>query len=358
MSKVLSTPRPLEVLLKVSYAIPVPDGVITSEHMNQEDGMTVDMKHYCFAGKETHKLLVEKGIITGKDASIPETKTWDWIKYMFDVFLNTRSLSSEIQDEARRLASCWYYIATQIQFISEDDDDDDDDNDEEEENVNLFDLIANAVINDEQSENEDEMMEGDEDSESDESYSEEDITTNPMTTTTTITNCSTTESNNPTTATTTTTNSFSTESNNPTTATTTTTNSFSTESNNPTTATINKVPSTTIVELTNNAPIAATNKVPKDTPKSEFSPEQIKNAIITTIDNLKAYLPSPSTDMIWFKRILKIMVPALIDTSWFPFGVPPIKPLIECLKSDDKYVREYASSILLVFKNQQEGQQQ
>jgi len=50
-----------------------------------------------------------------------------------------------------------------------------------------------------------------------------------------------------------------------------------------------------------------------------------------------AYVPDPTTDLDWFKRVLKGMAVATKTDklAWYPWGIPPIEALKKSLKSSD-----------------------
>jgi len=292
MNVILPTPRPLDVLLRFGYAYPVEgnDGS-TSGQMEQDDGITQG-KHFCFAGKKTWTALVQKGILTNNAAIPPDTTSWNWFKHLFDLFASTVQLSPEIQDIARRLAACWYHVATQIDFGSTGDE-------EEDENLDigatssLLSLLAGANLgyhSDEDGDFDPKKVEDEEDD--DEFESEEDQEDQDM------------------------------------------------ETDQETKETV--------------------EKTPEESPeKGEKPDEELANAIqqtiLQTIDLLKAYMPSPESDMIWFKRTLKSMSGKSVgDESWFPWGVPPMQCLVNCSKSEDKNIRDYATKILNLFQPQEQ----
>ena len=51
------------------------------------------------------------------------------------------------------------------------------------------------------------------------------------------------------------------------------------------------------------------------------------------MEALHAYMPSPDSDMIFFKRMLQKMQPGAVDPAWFPWGVPPIQRIIDCVQA-------------------------
>jgi len=98
------------------------------------------------------------------------------------------------------------------------------------------------------------------------------------------------------------------------------------------------------------APFTHTPEKPSD------KEQQVKSSIFPVVEGLGAYMPSPTEDLSWFKRSLKHIhfSQKIEDTSWYPWGCPPLVPLIECLKSSDPHVCTYAASILQLFKQSSE----
>eukprot|EP01091_Cochliopodium_minus_P001936 TRINITY_DN11889_c0_g1_i1.p1 TRINITY_DN11889_c0_g1~~TRINITY_DN11889_c0_g1_i1.p1 ORF type:complete len:532 (+),score=209.98 TRINITY_DN11889_c0_g1_i1:29-1597(+) len=58
--------------------------------------------------------------------------------------------------------------------------------------------------------------------------------------------------------------------------------------------------------------------------------------ILDTIEELKAFMPSPDTHMPFYKRMLVEMNPKNIgNLKWFPFGMPPLQTMITAIQEDD-----------------------
>eukprot|EP01126_Amoeba_proteus_P060329 TRINITY_DN7968_c0_g1_i14.p1 TRINITY_DN7968_c0_g1~~TRINITY_DN7968_c0_g1_i14.p1 ORF type:complete len:258 (+),score=71.43 TRINITY_DN7968_c0_g1_i14:518-1291(+) len=86
--------------------------------------------------------------------------------------------------------------------------------------------------------------------------------------------------------------------------------------------------------------------------------KEIQNLVFATVKSLGAYMPDPDTDIEWFKRVLKDVRAAQItkNYSWYPFGCPPMKPIIDCLRQEaDPFQKQMAASIILLFQSQVEG---
>eukprot|EP01120_Amphizonella_sp_Union-15-10_P002623 TRINITY_DN12933_c0_g1_i1.p1 TRINITY_DN12933_c0_g1~~TRINITY_DN12933_c0_g1_i1.p1 ORF type:complete len:337 (-),score=68.31 TRINITY_DN12933_c0_g1_i1:31-1041(-) len=252
----LETPRPLENLLNFRSVYPCEPLKL---EVDPEDVLEHEGKYYCFAGKPTWSFLVKTGALSGPDAESPDTDTWDWFKILFDLFAETKQTQSlEIQNIARRLASCWYQVATQIDFGSEDS--------ELTSTMSDIHLTSDPGRSSDEEDEEDEGEEGDQDDD-DENENEDSE-------------------------------------------------------------------SSSDVDVSN--------------PIGSYSSSVIKSTILQSIDRLQAYMPSPESDMVWFKRMLKSMNGS-VDPSWFPWGIPPLNKLVESVKSQDLFVREYAYSILKLF---------
>jgi len=85
--------------------------------------------------------------------------------------------------------------------------------------------------------------------------------------------------------------------------------------------------------------------------------QQIRAIIFPVVRGLGAYMPSPIDDLPWFKRSLKHIhfCQKIGDTSWYPWGCPPVVALVDSLKSTDQHQSAYASSILQLFKQSTES---
>jgi len=100
------------------------------------------------------------------------------------------------------------------------------------------------------------------------------------------------------------------------------------------------------------------NRSIQDTNSQKLSEkeQQMTSIIFPVVEGLGAYMPSPNDDLPWFKRCLKHIhfCQKIGVTSWYPWGCPPIAPLVENLKHPDPNVCTYAASILHLFKQSQD----
>jgi len=98
--------------------------------------------------------------------------------------------------------------------------------------------------------------------------------------------------------------------------------------------------------------IKDTGPIIDDTQKPSEKEQQIRSIIFPVVQSLGAYMPSATDDLAWFKRSLKHInyCQKIGDTSWYPWGCPPVVALIDCLKSTDPYQAAYAGSIIRLFK--------
>jgi hypothetical protein len=61
--------------------------------------------------------MVAQGKLKDSDALAPEITTWTWLPHLFALFEAAGALGMpEMRHKARRLAACWYHIATQASF--------------------------------------------------------------------------------------------------------------------------------------------------------------------------------------------------------------------------------------------------
>jgi hypothetical protein len=84
--------------------------------------------------------------------------------------------------------------------------------------------------------------------------------------------------------------------------------------------------------------------------------KQIRAILFSVVQGLGAYMPSPKDDLPWFKRSLKHIhyCQKVGDTSWYPWGCPPVVALIDSLKSTDPHQACFAGTILQLFKQSTE----
>jgi len=83
---------------------------------------------------------------------------------------------------------------------------------------------------------------------------------------------------------------------------------------------------------------------------------EVSNVILKTVELLHAYMPSPNEDVDWFKRVLKGIRAVQRDPTgdkihWYPFGLPPVEHYQQLVNSEEKYLKEHAQSVLNLFKS-------
>jgi len=293
----LQTRRPLDVLLKYNIAFPL-DG---TKDMKPEDGCTQGDKSFCWLGKETWQGLVRAGKLEGtKPNTLPVS---EWIKDLFELFEVAVQFDFDRKADARRLAACWYHVATQLDFGPDL---------TEEEGFDPEELIAitmSALTGGHGGGALADLFpdEGNDDSEPDEDYDP-------------------------------------------------TKHTEEEDENDHILVDEDHIPEEA---LSPGKPTTKTS-MPMDTEEPTPKEQEVRAVIFRVVQALGAYMPSPVDDLGWFKRVLKHVTSSQTsgDTSWYHWGCPPINPLVTCLKSEDPHLVKYASVILSLFQAQQQSTQE
>eukprot|EP01125_Pyxidicula_operculata_P001942 TRINITY_DN1188_c0_g1_i2.p1 TRINITY_DN1188_c0_g1~~TRINITY_DN1188_c0_g1_i2.p1 ORF type:complete len:398 (+),score=124.80 TRINITY_DN1188_c0_g1_i2:25-1218(+) len=294
----LETPRPIDTLLRFNCAMIV-DSATT---IAPEDGCVVDNKVYCIIGKPTWNKLVENGTIAARIEVPPIDSMAKWIKDLFELLETGKNLDSTRKDVARRLASCWYHIATQVDFGPEDEEVDDMMDPTtilsqltsaltlpRNGNKNILSALLGADIPDEDDDDQDyepsQQADKQEDNNEDMDQEEE------------------------------------------------------------------KQDDGENVEGDEGG-----DGYNMDLSLPDMTPEEkeARETIFRVVEELNAYMPTPDEeDLPWFKRVLKnIQISQRTgDDSWYPWGTPPMAPLVKCLQSDDPNLKSMAANIILLFQS-------
>ena len=107
----LETPRPVDVLFKLGAIYKIPQETMEEICLKDTQG-----NFYCLAGGALWKKMVESKKLEGADSEEPKVSSFSWLKDLFSVFRREKKL-----DASRRLAACWYYTATQVDFDEKED---------------------------------------------------------------------------------------------------------------------------------------------------------------------------------------------------------------------------------------------
>jgi len=83
--------------------------------------------------------------------------------------------------------------------------------------------------------------------------------------------------------------------------------------------------------------------------KMNFEPEEkSRSNILSVIDKLDAYIPSPVRDKIWYDRVLNLS--KLSDdpkvSRWYPWSIPPTDMMLKLLDSPIDEEREDVRTLL------------
>lgn len=114
-SKRLEIKRPIDALKRFKFAIKVePEYIISDDGNDHEiEGNSV----YCLCGGPTWLSEVELGRITDSDSIKPKLDSSNWIQDLFILFEASSDWNNpQLKDQARRLAACWYHVATLVSF--------------------------------------------------------------------------------------------------------------------------------------------------------------------------------------------------------------------------------------------------
>jgi len=213
--KPLPTPRPITALEHLKSIVPVSAQDIATTQAEGENAPwkgVIDEaeKKYVVVGGKVWKQLVESGKITGDDAKSAEITVFSWLKDLFDVFYALGQVSGgddkkedegkgkdkgkgkgkgkspakgkgkgkgkeaeaesteelegvdKLKENARNLAACWYYTATEVDFDEEEGDSDGEEEGEEEYDEDGDEDEEGDEDEDEDEEDEDEEEEGEE----------------------------------------------------------------------------------------------------------------------------------------------------------------------------------------------------
>jgi len=292
----LDTPRPLGILRDLGYLYEIDFKISTDE------GVEFDGKNYCFAGKKVWEDLVTKGKLTGKDAEHPERTPFAWLKDLFTLF-RTTNMSLEEKAIARRIAACWYYVSISCNFGEEEGSDEEEDNDMAENPViGLLSSLLEGPPAEEDDENDEEYQD---DGDEDDDYEDDDEDMEEG------------DANIP--------------------------------EDDKGKATIND-------QENNEEEEEEEEEGDEDEEMATTENEEVKitrDIILKGIEAVQAYMPHPTTDPVFFQRML-LKIKAIDDETalWFPWGVPPLRTLGDCMDAADKdpYLAEYAKDILDRFR--------
>jgi len=80
------------------------------------------------------------------------------------------------------------------------------------------------------------------------------------------------------------------------------------------------------------------------------------SAVLKAVEALDAYLPSPTDDLDWFKRVLKGIRAVQRDVTgskahWYPWGCPPVERYQVLTSSTDPTLQQYAKSVVQLFQS-------
>ncbi|MDP2439179.1 MAG: hypothetical protein Q8P67_25810 [archaeon] len=77
----------------------------------------------------------------------------------------------------------------------------------------------------------------------------------------------------------------------------------------------------------------------------------MQSSILSAVEAMHAYFPSPDSDMFFFKRGLQISTTGSTPESWRPWGSPPLQRIIDILteSSVDEPTAEFLREILRPF---------
>lgn len=252
--------------------------------------------------------MVERGLLKGDDAKPPNDAVWLWLPELFKVLV-----AEKANPESRRLAACWYYTATEVDFGNEDEEEEDllgseDDmgdmndigNDSESEQAteskkastvkasDTTKALAGELMSDDDDDldfdldNEAEEVESEDFSEDGEDDDDEDDNGE---------------------------GSFADD-------------DFDSEDAE---ANADQDAMGALAGALMGQPIQMPDE---DTPESQ----EARKVILEAVEQLHAFLPSPETHLPFFKRMLKKYQTA--DDRWFPWGKPPLQHMIDILTND------------------------